>query len=158
MTDEKLIQMLKYRAAQSGRDAGLKEPEVVIVRNASNLYLGIKYDVGHDYPFFVRFSSGTKRGMFKLVSDKPEFAAWKATALKNWVCGTTYCVFDPTTVPDCVKHVVFGTIMQALKTKGMGLDCFALSFTAKDPVLVDVNESYEEVAIETDLLCPFDFC
>lgn len=158
MTDDKLLQMLKHRATKSGQDVGLRDPEVVIVRNGPNLYLGIRYNKGCDEVFFVRFSHGTKRGMFKLTSDDNNFIAWKEALFKTLAYKSNSIEFDLTTTPDCVKHIVFGTIMNALKTKGMGLDCFSLSFSAKDPVLVDVDESYEEVAIETDLLCPFDFC
>ena len=42
-------------------------------------------------------------------------------------------------------------IIEALQTKGYGFDLFCINF-GTDPELIDPDETYEEAAIETDLL------
>ena len=59
--------------------------------------------------------------------------------------------YDVDTLPGWTKHFVSYAIIDALKTKGTGFDAFAIS-NLGDIELIRPEETYEEAAIETDLL------
>lgn len=155
MTDKQIEQLLINRATKAGQENHLGLAKLVVFRSYSKLFLAIKY-ANVDEPFWVRFSRGAVRGLFKLTSDNPEFIAWEDQVFKQVKPNGTM-KFDIDTAPKSVKHLIAHTVIQALKTKGMGLDCCAVLSSYRDLVLVDTNESYEEVAIETDLESIFDF-
>ena len=150
MTDEQIVQFLLYRAKKNGCSLKLSNPKLVIYKAR---YLAIRFD-GHNEPFILRFTNGTVRALFKINVDNEEFISWK----KELVCkhaNNFEIEYDLNDVPACVKHFVSYAIIESLKTKGMGFDLFAISFN-NDIELINPNESYEEVAIETDLL-DFDY-
>ena len=154
MTDEQIVQFLLYRAKKNGCSLKLSNPKLVIYKsNMPALYLAIRFD-GHNEPFILRFTNGTVRALFKIKVDNIEFISWRNKLIKQH-SNSFEIEYDLNDVPSCVKHFVSYAIIESLKTKGMGFDLFAISFN-NDVELINPNESYEEVAIETDLL-DFDY-
>lgn len=156
MTDEQIVKFIIYRAQKAGQPLKLTNPKLVIYANAgSTIYLAVRFN-GYEDPFFIRFTQGTARGIFKIKPQDPSFAAWKTTLFNE--NGSKFEIdYDLSKLPPCVKHFVSYAIIEALKTKGMGFDLFNLSFKP-DPEIIRPSESYEEAAIETDLAdFNFDF-
>ena len=156
MTDEQIVQFIVHRAQISGQPLQLHNPKLVLYRNnGSSLYLGVKFE---DYvdSFLVRFTDGSRCGMFKIKPQDPVFESWQQELFNKH--GRTFTIdYVLSELPPCVKHFVSYAIIEALKTKGMGFDLFALSFKT-DPMLIRPEETYEEAAIETDLVdFNFDF-
>lgn len=149
MTDKQIVQFIIYRAQKAGQPLKLTNPKLVIYANLSfTIYLAVHFDEYED-PFFVRFTKGTIRGIFKIKPQDPSFDAWKAKLFAE--NSSKFEVdYDLSKLPPCVKHFVSYAIIEALKTKGIGLDLFNLSFKP-DPEIIRPSESYEEAAIETDL-------
>ncbi len=156
MTDEQIVKFIIYRAQKAGQPLKLTNPKLVIYANAcSAIYLAVRFD-GYEDPFLVRFTQGTARGIFKIKPQDPSFDAWKTKLFAE--NGSKFEVdYDLSKLPPCVKHFVSYAVIKALKTKGMGFDLFNLSFKP-DPEIIRPSESYEEAAIETDLVdFNFDF-
>lgn len=156
MTDEQIVKFIIYRAQKAGQPLKLTNPKLVIYANAgSTIYLAVRFD-GYEDPFFVRFTQGTARGIFKIKPQDPSFAVWKAKLFAE--NGSKFEIdYDLFKLPSCVKHFVSYAVIEALKTKGMGFDLFNLSFKP-DPEIIRPSESYEEASIETDLVdFNFDF-
>ena len=156
MTDKQIVQFIIYRAQKAGQPLKLTNPKLVIYANSSStIYLAVHFD-GYEDPFFIRFTKGTIRGIFKIKPQDPSFDAWKAKLFNE--NGSKFEVdYDLSKLPPCVKHFVSYAIIEALKTKGMGFDLFNLNFKL-DPEIIRPSESYEEAAIETDLAdFNFDF-
>lgn len=155
MTDKQIVQFIIYRAQKAGQPLKLTNPKLVIYANAgSNIYLAVRFDNYKD-PFLVRFTQGTVRGIFKIKPQDPSFADWRAELFKE--NSSIEVDYDLSKLPPCVKHFVSYAVIEALKTKGIGFDLFNLSFKP-DPEIIRPSESYEEAAIETDLVdFNFDF-
>ena len=150
MTDKQIVQFILHRAAQNGQKFKLNNPKLIIYRNCQSLFLAVRFD-GFKDPFMVRFVDGSRRGIFKINPYCKEFEEWKTTVIKDY----DDIDYDIDSLPACVKRFVSCAFIKALKNKGMGFDLFSISFHV-DPLLVSPNESYEEAAIETDLM-DFDF-
>ena len=150
MTDKQIVQFIIYRAQKAGQPLKLTNPKLVIYANAgSNIYLAVRFDNYKD-PFFVRFTQGTVRGIFKIKPQDPSFAVWRIKLFNE--NGYKFEIdYDLSKLPPCVKHFVSYAVIETLKTKGMGFDLFNLSFKP-DPEIIRPSESYEEAAIETDLV------
>ena len=148
MTDEQIMQFVLYRAEQAGRLVKLSNPKLVLCRNGNSIFLAVRFNGWKD-AFLVRFTNNLRRGMFKVKPQDAMFDAWKAQFIKDGISETGY---DLSSLPASVKHFVSYAIVDALKTKGMGFDLFSISFS-DDLEIIRPDESYEEAAIETDLLC-----
>ena len=148
MTNKELCNFLLARAADLGREYGIKDPKLVIHRNGSNLYLAIEVE-GHAFPFHFRFTKGPTSAVFKFTSIDPAFAQFKSDIIammnKLHIDSVSYDVID---IPKFLKNKVSATLVQAFKTKGMGM---ALSSPVCSFELVKPNETYEEISIENDL-------
>lgn len=153
MTDQQIANFILHRAKTNGQQVGLANPKLVIYkRGTSNMFAAVRFE-NHDEPFMLRFTRGDTRGIFKLRIDHPDYRAWKLGLDKSHNDKFEYEVdYDLSHLPGCVKHYVSYAIIEALKTKGVGFDLFSISYNKGDPLLVDPNETYEEAAIETDLL------
>lgn len=148
MTDQQIVQFILHRAKTNGK-VNFVNPRLVLWNNMSSLLLGIKSD-NHSSVFLLRFLKDQSRGIFKFKLNDSAFTEWKCRLVKDY--GKAFVIdYDLETVPDSVKHYVSYAVIEALKTKGMGFDLFSISCT-DDPVIVSPNETYEEVAIETDLM------
>ena len=150
MTDEQLCKFMLHRAKLAGQEHNLRNPKFVIKCKFgwnNSLYLAIKYDNKTD--FFIRFVSGSNRGIFTLKVDNPEFYQWKNTLSMNYR-NATEIDYDPSSVPNCVKHFISYAFIEAFKTNGIGFDLFSIDFT-NDLPLIKASESYEELSIESDL-------
>lgn len=147
MTDKQIVQFILHRAEVNGQMLQLHSPKLVVFQHSANrpLFLGIRYENSKDV-FFVRFLNGDQRGLFKITVDESTI-----TKLREEVKQKGEVEYDVDTFPASVKHFVSWAVIEALKTKGIGFDLSAISF-GTDPELIDPNETYEEAAIETDLL------
>ena len=154
MTDRQIANFIAYRAKANGQLLGLKDPTLIIYKYDSWLGLGIKYANYKDI-FMVRFIQGDVRGIFKIKCDNADPLEWKTFIdnIKSSIAANciAYSPNDPL-IPACVKHFISYAIIEALKTKNVGFDLFSISY-GTDPSLVDPSETYEEAAIETDLMC-----
>lgn len=119
-------------------------------------YLAVMFD-GHNEPFMLRFTENNVRAIFKLKIEDGEYLAWRAELSSRYnafskTSNRAFTVdYDIETLPSCVKHFVSRAVVNALQTKGMGFDMFAISFK-QDIKLIDASETYETAAIETDLM------
>lgn len=145
MTDLQIKQFLVNRARINGQAFGLFNPRLVLCKPNNGVYLAIIYE-NHNQPFLVRFIRNDSRGVFKLDISDPDYQIWKNNNNKKPIIE-----YDLNVLPDCIKHYVSYAIIEALKTKKMGFDCFSISFYDGDPLLIDQDETYEEASIEADL-------
>lgn len=147
MTDEQIVQFLVYKAKKNGQLLKLFNPRLVIYNSNNGLtsYLAMMYE-NNPQPFFVRFVHGSTRGIFKIKIKDIEPEYWRSHFLNKNIIE-----YDLTKIPASIKHFVSYAIIEALQTKGYGFDLFGINF-GTDPELIDPDETYEEAAIETDLL------
>jgi len=150
MTDEQIAKFILHRAKANAVPLKLYNPKLVIWHDSYSDFLAIKFS-NDDRPFIVRFCHGTKRGLFKLKLHSEEFIKWQKQKLNEHKCTAFAVDYDLPAMPSCIKHFVSYAIIEALKTRGMGFDLFSFAFP-NDISLIDPTETYEEVAIETDLL------
>lgn len=157
MTDQQIANFILHRAKTIGQQSGLANPKLVIYKwGTSSMLVAVRFE-NHAEPFMLRFTKGDRRGVFKLKIDHPEYQAWKLSLDKSHNGQFEYEVdYDLSNLPGCVKHFISYAIIEALKTKGVGFDLFSITFSKGDPSLISPSETYEEVAIETDLLCVED--
>lgn len=149
MTDNQIAQFILHRAKRIGLLLKLTDPCLVIYCfNGSDSILAIKFN-GYSEPFMLRFMSNSRRKLFMLDTDGIEPKTWKKSMLVDSY--SRYIRYDIETAPKSLKKYISNAVIEALKTKGVGFDLFALSFR-DDPILIDPNETYEEAAIETDLM------
>ena len=127
MTDKQIVQFLTYRANKYGQPLGLHNAVLSICKRGSNVILAMKYE-GHDEPFMVRMTKNGQCGLFVLRSDDPEFIAWKSNAIASHALDNNTCAYDLNALPNVVKHMVSMAVIDALKSKDIGLDLFAISF------------------------------
>ena len=154
MTDRQIVDFILFRAKKSVAQAksDLVDPKLVLYHNAQRLYLAVKFK-NYNEPCMIRFiRKNNMCGLFQVKCDNPEFSSWKQ-ALKNSFGNTAVFIadYDLESLPPYIKHFVSYAFIEALKSKGIGFDMFALSYPADFP-LIDPNETYEEVSIETDLM------
>ena len=150
MTDQDIVNFIVHRADINGKQYKLRSPELVLyVPNDNTAIVALQYG-NNSEPFMLRFTNGTQRGLFKLRYNrevlKPFIKQLRQSAAYN-----STVKYDVCTLPDWAKHFVSYAIINALKTKGMGFDAFAISHLG-DIELIRPNETYEQIAIETDLL------
>ena len=157
MTDKQIVQFILHRAQQNGQQFGLSHPRLVVYKNTMQFpYLAVVFD-GHNEPFMLRFTKNNVRAVFKIKMEDSEYLAWrtelsnKFNAFSKTSSGAFIVDYDLDTLPACVKHYVSYAIINALQTKGMGFDLFAVSFN-NDIKIIDAFETYESAAIETDLM------
>ena len=157
MTDKQIANFILYRAQQAGRPLKLTSPRLVLHKEMSPLlYLGIVFNTSsgnNTALFLVRFTNRFNRGMFKINLDTKDFKEWFSEQMAQR--GKFYPLnidYDLNALPQSLKHFVSYAIIEALKTNGMGFDAFSLSYN-DDLELIRQNETYEEVAIESDLMC-----
>ena len=144
MTDQDIVNFIVHRAEVNGLPQKLHSPELVLVKcGGITAVVALQYE-GHNEPFMLRFTNGTQRGLFKLKYNQED--------LKKFTTSMPSCMkYDVETLPSWFKHFVSYAVIDALKTKGMGFDAFAISRLG-DIELIRPEETYEEAAIETDLL------
>ena len=158
MTDKQIVQFILHRAQQNGQPLKLTNPRLVVVcMNGMRFpYLAVIFD-GHNEPFMLRFTENNVRAIFKIKIEDDAYLAWRAelsskynafSKTSNRACIVDY---DLDTLPACVKRFVSRAVVNALQTKGMGFDMFAISFR-QDIKLIDASETYEMAAIESDLM------
>lgn len=151
MTDKDIADFIVHRADMNGKQYKLRSPELVLyVPNDNTAIVALQYS-NNSEPFMLRFTNGTQRGLFRLRYNgevlKPFIKQLRQSAAYNSIVK-----YDVDTFPDWTKHLVSYAIIDALKTKGMGFDAFATTANLGDIELIRPNETYEQVAIETDLL------
>ena len=149
MTNKELCNFLLARAADRGREYGIKDPKLAIYKYGTSLYLAVVAD-GFSYPFLVRFTEGPFTAVFKFTSIDPSFLQFKTNVLAQMdKLHTTYLLYDTVDIPRVFKNKISATLVQAFKTKGMGI---ALTSPCPSFIkLVEPNETYEEISIENDL-------
>ena len=152
MTDKQIAQFVLYRAKKSGQQLNLTCPKLVIYKRGRKLFLAVRFD-GHTEPFIVRFTRGDVRGLFRLDTlDDPVFKVWLQEYDNRQVNNMWYeRDYDLDHLPASLKHYVSYAIIEALKSKGYGFDLFSISYSI-DLDLIQPNETYEEAAIEADLM------
>ena len=150
MADKQIVQFILHRAAKNCKHLHISDPKLLIVKGpTSSLYLGVQFDVLSAF-FFIRFTNGSKRGLFNINPADDGFKTWKESLIKAH--GNIFQVeYDLDMLPAYVKHYVSYAFIQALKTKEMGFDLFSAAFH-DDIMLVSPNETYEEASIEIDLM------
>lgn len=154
MTNEEIAKFIARRAESNGKDVHMSDAKLVVVKVGRNLMFGVKFGSYND-PFIVRFTRNGVLGIFKIPRDIDAISNWYAAANAS-MKDMGYLEYDIDHVPNEVQAIVTNAVVSALKTKGMGLDCFSPSISS-DINLVSTNESYEEVVIENDLMTDEDF-
>ena len=151
MTNKDLCEFLVARANGRSREHGPKNGKLVVINNNVNLYLGIKFE-NYVTPYFVRFIQNNVHGVFKLTAiGNPAFDAFKSKLIADMKAAkTTYEFYDYLDIPRSVKNKISATLVQAFKTKDMGIDILNPQY-GSFITIVQPDETYEEIAIEHDL-------
>lgn len=162
MDSKQVADFIIYKAKPKLREAGFCNPKLGISWPSypivSKVYLTVNCFRPPARPqlFYLRLVEGTKRQMFILDIEDKDFAVWKDAALSKDTFGTeSFMEYDIDKMPKCLVDFVTSRFKQALKTKGVGFDMFALGRHG-DISLIEPSMSYEEAEIESDL-AGFDF-
>lgn len=150
MTDQDIADFIVHRADINGKQYKLRSPELVLyVPNDNTAIVALQYGSNTE-PFMLRFTYNNQRGLFKLKYNQEVLKPF-IKQLRQSATYSSIVKYDVDTLPGWTRHIVSCTIIDALKTKGMGVDAFAISHLG-DIELIRPNETYEQAAIETDLL------
>ena len=151
MTDKDIADFIVHRADINGKQYKLRNPELILyMPNDNTAIVALQYSNNNE-PFMLRFTNGTQRGLFKLKYNREVLKPFIKQLMQSAAFGQPTVKYDVDTLPGWTRHIVSCTIIDALKTKGMGVDAFAISHLG-DIELIRPNETYEQAAIETDLL------
>lgn len=149
MTDKQLYDIFISRASEIGKNYGnLQNPRVVFTQQyCKKLYFAIMFD--NSSPFYILFNRSGKSMVFALPELPERLVPWKHSVIssifKQKTCPSI--PFDLSTTPKEIQHIFFSALITALNTPGMGV-----SIIATDAFIFSPNETYEEIAIEADLV------
>ena len=152
MTDQQIVNFIEYRAKKNGLEHKLYNPKLILYVGQNRFpFIGIKYE-NNDNVFFLRFWRNNIRAMFKIDFNI------NGLSVEDWISDkfkqkNGYIEYDLSSVPKNIAHYVSYAIIDALKRNNTGLDMFSYNLYGVDIKLIDPNETYEEAAIETDLMC-----
>lgn len=153
MTNKQAMEFLSRRAEANGKSIRMSGASIVVVNAGRSLALGVKYSTCYA-PFIMRFIRNGMRGIF-MIPDGCVSLGWHAHIVSMPRMSFIRC--DAADVPHEVHTVVKDAVVSALKTNGMGIDCFTPMNFNSEVVLVKPSESYEEAMIENDLAVDSDF-
>ena len=147
MTNKELCNFLIARTKEKTHGMGMANPYLAIHKIGKNLCLVVRFE--HEtQSFIIRFTQGNLHAVFKLTAIDKAFDDWYA-ALLDILHNThkSYISYDDANLPQSLKNKVSATLVQAFRTKNMGIEIFGSSTIE----IVKPNESYEEISIENDL-------
>lgn len=150
MNTEQTFRFLERRAEKAGKGQNLGLAEVVYMRLAKGVVVGLKFRHEHT-PVIMRYFRGSTVALFRIAGfddgDRWVHAVVSNAANLSW--------FPIRQAAKSVQDYVADIVNEALYTKNLGLDAFSQDST-DDIILVDQNESYDEIMITEDLAAADD--
>lgn len=150
MDTEQTFRFLERRAEKAGRSQNLGRAELGCLRLAKGIVVSLKFNHGHDL-MLMRYFRGSTVALFRVSGSE---------LVDEWVRGIVPKVMHFSWFPireadSCIQDFVSDLVNEALHTKNLGLDAFSQN-GIDDIMLVDQNESYDEIMIAEDLAAADD--
>lgn len=150
MDTEQTFRFLERRAEKAGKSQNLGPAEVVCQRLAKGVVVSLKFKREHA-PMFMRYFRGSTVALLRISGSE---------LANKWVRGVVSKAMDFSWFPirkadNNIQEFVADLVNEALYTKNLGLDAFGQD-SVDDIMLVDQNESYDEIMITEDLAAADD--
>lgn len=146
MDAKQAFRFLERRAEKAGKNQNLGPAEVVCQRLTRGVVVSLKFKHKQE-PAIIRYFRGSAVGLFRISGSEP---------VDKWVHDVVSTAVDLSWFPirQAAQHIqdyVAGLVTEALYTKHIGLDAFSWNNSVEDVMLVNQDETYDEIMIAEDL-------